>query len=461
MTIAATSSRPRDLGGPAEYAAVFGPGAQYAILMAGAVATALALIVLGVYGPLVILGIAGAVAVMARPEIGLYAVLAALVLPIPIRAGPMVLYPHDFAALLTITSIYTAALRRRDLELPSGLYMVPAVVLLAVQLLSMLNAGNLRVAAAEVVQQAYLLLAAPVAYYLLLRDERVLRRATKFFIGLITAEAVLASMQFCLALAGNHTLNVLFAFGRKFPMTGERAFGTIGPTVGLLLAASAVLWLNQRVPWAWKAAMVCLHTFAVFATGSRTAMVVMLIALVFYGLFARKKALSLKLLVPMLAGLLLFVGVMGVSRFSTALIHPSDSRYRMPIDRKALAAVPRHPFIGHGPKASADLSVSIFGAVKIGVENEYVSCLYNNGVVGLAALLLMGAVPVLGSVYLSRRNCPAGQTSAAMAAIIVSLFAAGLAGCFFEGSLGQWFAIFYAAMLAAAVISTRAAPAAS
>jgi len=457
MTSAATGSRSANFGRPAEYCAGFGPGARYAILIAGAVATALGLIALGARGPLVILGFAGALVVMARPEAGFYGVLVALVVPVPIQAGPVVLYPHDFAAVVTIVAILTSSLRRREFDLPSGLYVVPAICLLGVQLLSMLNSADLRMAGAEVVQQVYLLLVAPAAYYLLLRDEGALRRGTGFFIGLITAEAVLICVQFCLSLAGNHTLNVLFAFGRKFPTESHRAFGTIGPTVGLLLVASAVLWLNRRASWAWKTAILCVHAFAVFATGTRSAMLVLFVALVFYGLFARRKALSLKLLVPVLAGLLIFVGMMGFSRFASTLDHASDSRYRIPMDRKALAAVPRHPVIGHGPKASADLSISIIGARKIGVENEFVARVYNNGLLGLAALVAVGTIPVLGSVYLSRRNCPAGRTAAAMAAIIVGLYSGGLAGCLFEGSLGQWVAIFYAAMLAAGSASTRSA----
>jgi len=467
MTTAATSSRSGSFGAdgglrpPAEYSAGFGPAAQYSILIAGAVLTGLALIVLGARGPLAILGLAGALAVMARPEAGFYAVLIALVVPIPIQAGPVVLYPHDFAALLTIVAILTHSFCRREFDLPSGLYVAPALCLLAVQLLSMLNASNLRTAGAEVVQQVYLLLAVPAAYHLLLRDEAVLRRAVRFFTLLIAAEAILICMQFFLSMAGNYTLNVLFAFGRKFPAASYRAFGTIGPTVGLLLVASAILWLNQRASWAWKAAVLCVHAFAIFATGTRSAMLVLFVALVFYGLFARRKALSLKLLIPVLAGLLVFAGVMGFSRFASTLDHASDSRYRIPMDRKALGAVPRHPVIGHGPKASAGVSISIFGARKIGVENEFVARIYNNGVLGLAALVALGTVPVLGSVYLSKRNCPAGQLAAAMGAIIVAIYSGGLAGCLFEGSLGQWVAIFYAMMLAAASASTRPTAAAA
>ena len=115
--------------------------------------------------------------------------------------------------------------------------------------------------------------------------------------------------------------------------------------------------------------------------------------------------------------------------------------------------MPEHPIIGHGPKSAASLNISIFGARKIGVENEYVARLYNTGLLGLAALFAFASVPVLASVSTANRKHPAAGVALATAAIIVGVYSGAAAGCIFEGSLGQWLMIFYAMMLAAAQIS--------
>ena len=429
-----------------------GGGARAAVLVASAVITAALLAALGVRSIVVLPIAVGAVAILANPELGLYALLLALALPIPIHVGPVVVYPHDGAAVLTIVSAFVMALRRRDLPLPSACFLVPAACLLLSHVLSLINAQDLTAAGTEVVQQFYLLILAPIGYFLLLRDRRILRRATKLFMALITAEALLICAQFLLAKAGSRRLIEIFAFERH-TFFSTRVFGTAGPTVGLLLVASSFLWLSRKMSWSWKLAIIALHVFALFATGTRSAMAVFIVTLIFYTLFTRRKAIGLQVMIPALAGVLIFVSIIGASRFMESFMHSTDMRYRFPIDTKALKAVPQHPFVGHGPKASSDLSISIFGSKKIGVENEFVARLYNNGALGLVALLALGCVPVLSSISRMNRNRAAGTLGAAVAAIIVGIYSGGVAGCIFEGGLGQWVVIFYAMMLAATEIS--------
>ncbi|NQT18587.1 MAG: O-antigen ligase family protein, partial [Planctomycetes bacterium] len=284
---------------------------------------------------------------------------------------------------------------------------------------------------------------------------RMLRRIIRAFMALLTAEALLVCMQFACERAGSRLLVDVFAFGRSTFSGSTRVFGTIGPAIGLLLVASSFLWIDSKTRWVWKLPAVMLHVFAIFATGTRSAMLVFFFTLIFYVLFTRKKCVGLKVMIPALAGILIFVGIIGTTRFSESLFHSSDMRYRFPIDSKALRAVPAHPIIGHGPKSAANLSTSIFGARKIGVENEYVARLYNTGLLGLAALLAFGSVPVLASVASTNRKHPAAGVALTVAAIIVGVYSGAAAGCIFEGSLGQWLMVFYAMMLAATQISRR------
>ena len=430
-------------------------GVQSGLIVIGAVAAALAVLAFGANCLVIIPGAVAMLAIMAKPELGVYATLMALMLPIPFPVGSAVVYPHDATAVLLIIAAFSAALRAKDFELPPLYYTVPAVAVVAVELLSLANSSNLGPGAVEVVQQFYLLLVAPAAFFLVLRNEIVLNRATKFFMALMIVQVVLVCTQFIGVLAGDESLSMFFAFGRDIFAGGQRVFGTVGPTVGPFIVASVFLWLNSRTRWTWKTLVLLLHVFAIFATGTRTAMFALLVTLVFYGLFANRKGLSLKLLIPILAGGLIFAATMGFGQFLTSLDHRSDRLYRAPIDRKALGEVPEHPIIGHGPKSSADVSISIFGAVKIGVENEYVARIYENGVLGLAALLVFGSVPLLWCVAICRKHQRAGLLAATLAAIIVGIYAIGPAGCIFEGALGQWTAVFYAAMLAATSISIR------
>jgi len=434
-----------------------GDGARSALLLGGAAATAAVLVLFGTLSLAIIPAAVAVMAIMAKPELGLYGVILALALPIPVQVGTVVLYPHDCVAAVTLVAAAAWAMHRRDFELPPAYYTVPAILLLSIVLVSMVNTANMISSTVEVVQQFYLLFMAPVAYYLLLRKEKVLARTTGLFMGLMAAEAVLACMQFFFVLAGNDSLSNFLAFGRVQMMGGLRVFGTIDSCIGLLFAASALLWLNHKSSWTLKAPVLCLHVFGIFATGTRSAMLAFIVMMIFYGLFARRKALTLKLMVPCVAAVLVFAGVMGFSRFSESLRHKSDSMYRMPIDRKALDGVPEHPIVGHGPKSAAELSTSIFGARKIGVENEYVARLYENGLLGLLALLVFAAVPVLWSVQVSRGNSAAGLLAATLGAVIVGVYASGPAGGIFEGALGHFVSVFYAMMLAAATLSARSA----
>jgi len=428
-------------------------GGRSAVLIVAAVASALCLALLGPLSVVVVPVVIIAVAILANPEVGLYALLAALALPIPIHVGPAVIYPHDGVAVLTIISALIAAMRRGNLVLPGACFLIPAACLLLSQVLSLVNARDLTAAGAEIVQQFYLLILAPVGYFLLLRHKRILRRATKFLMILMTAEALLICAQFLLAKAGSRWLIDVFAFERHTFASSKRAFGTAGPIVGLLLVASTFLWLSRKTSWSWKLLVVVLHVLALLATGTRSAMLAFVFTLAFYMLFTRRRAVGLQIMIPALAGLLIFASIIGTGRFREHFVHPADVRYRFPIDTKALKAVPRHPLVGHGPKASSELGISIFGAKKIGVENEFVARLYNNGILGLAALVAFGCVPVLSSIGRMNRSHAASALAAAAAAIIVGVYSAGIAGCIFEGALGQWIVIFYAMMLAATEIS--------
>jgi len=430
-----------------------GRGSLPVILVAAAGAAALLMVALGPKSVAALAAMVGAAAILARPELGLYALLLVLALPVPIHAGPMILYPHDAVAVLTIVSALALAMRRKNLQLPGACFMVPAACLLLSQVVSLINARNLTIAGAEVLQQAYLLIAAPIGYYLLLCEKRILRKTAKLFMVLMTAEAVLICAQFLLAKAGSRWLIDVFAFQRHTFSGSHRVFGTAGPTVGLLLVASSFLWLSRNLNWQRKLPIIALHVFALFATGTRSAMIIFVFALIFYALFTRKKALGLQVMIPVLAGLMIFAGVVGMSRFSERFVHGTDLRYRLPIDTKALKAVPRHPMIGYGPKAASTLGISVFGAKKVGVENEFVARLYNNGALGLAALVAFGCVPVLGSVSRLKRKHPAAPLGATLAAVIVGIYSGGVAGCLFEGSLGQWIIIFYVMMLAATQIT--------
>ena len=431
------------------------PGVQSALILIGAAGAALAVLGFGTGSLLVIPGAVAVLAVIAKPELGIYATLLALMVPIPVSLGPAVIYPHDAAAVLFAASAFAAALRARDFELPPLHYVVPAVAMVAIQIISLANSVNLEAGVTEVVQQFYLLLIMPAAFFLVLRSEAVLHRSIKLFMALMIMEVFLVCIQFICVMAGDESVSLFFAFGRDVFKGGPRVFGSIGPTVGMLLVASAFLWLSSGMRWTLKALVLCLHVFAILATGTRSAVLVLLVTLIFYGLFANRKGLSLKLLIPILAGGFIFAGVMGFSQFSSSLQHASDSRYRVPIDRKALSEVPNHPIIGHGPKAAADVSISIFGARKLGVENELVARIYENGVVGLAVLFVFASVPVLCSVWMGRRYRRTGLLAATLGAIIVGMYSASPAGCIFEGALGQWMVFFYAAMLAAACISGR------
>jgi O-antigen ligase len=430
-----------------------GSGMEPVILVGVALASAALLAIAGPAGIVVVPVAVGAVAVMVNPELGLYALLLALVFPVPIHVREAVIYPHDAVAVLTIIATFVMALRRRDLSLPTPLFLIPAACLVVSQIVSLVNATDLTAGGLEVLQQSYLVVLAPISYYLLLRDERTLRRLTRAFMILILAEAILVCAQFASAGAGNRLLVDTLAFGRATFGSSTRVFGTVGPAIGLLLVASSFLWLDSKAKWSWKLVVVMLHVLAIFATGARSAMLVFVFTLIFYILFTRKRSVGLKVLIPVLAGILIFVGIIGTTRFSESLVHSTDMRYRVPIDSKALRAVPEHPIIGHGPKSAASLNISIFGARKIGVENEYVARLYNTGLLGLAALFAFASVPVLASVSRTNRKHPVAGVALATAAIIVGVYSGAAAGCIFEGSLGQWLMIFYAMMLAAAQIS--------
>ncbi len=336
-----------------------GGAGRSVLLVIAAAATAAVLSVFGMLGVAAIPAAIAAAAILARPELGLYGLVLALALPIPIRMGSVVLYPHDAVAVLTIVSALIACMRRRSLALPGPWFLVPAACLLVVQILSLINASDLMVSGTEIVQQSYLLILAPVAYYLLLRDERVLRRVAEIFMTLVIAQALLICAQFVLAKFGSRCLIDVFAFGRLTFRGSSRVFGTIGPTVSLLLVASLFFWIDRNVSRATKLFIIALHVFALLATGTRSAMVALFFTFVFHALFARKKAVGLKLMIPALAGFLVFAGAIGLSRFSESLVHATDERSRFPIDKKALKAVPRHPIIGHGPKAASMLSISI------------------------------------------------------------------------------------------------------
>jgi|GEM_PF-3436593 len=443
-------------------AMVLGDNARQALLIGMALATAGAIALLGKHSLVALPAAAGAAAILASPELGMYALLMALMLPVPIAAFGVVLYPHDAVAVMTIASAMLAGLRRKDLIVPPALYLAPAAALLMTLIVSLVNSAEVATGTAEVVQQFYLILVAPAAYFMLFRDRRILNRASRLLMLLGTGQALLVCSQFLLARAGNTSLIDVFAFGRSTFLSTTRVFGTIGPGVGILLVMSSFLWISRndsaRRSSSHLAAMrwpiVVLHILAMLATGTRSTMVVFFVTLIFYALFARRKALSLKIAAIAVAGLMIFVGIVGLSRFSESLVHATDARYRFPIDAKALRAVPDHPLVGHGPKASAALSISIFGARKVSVENEFVARLYDTGALGLAALFAFGAVPVLGCVHTLKRK-QAVLPAAAIAAIIVGIYSGGPAGCIFEGFLGHCTIMLYAMMLAATDISGR------
>jgi len=430
-----------------------GGRARTAILAAGAMATAGTIAVFGTASIAVIACVAAAAIALAVPEAGIYILFAALALPVPVPAGPVVVYPHDAAALLVIASATISAMRRRDFHLPPVSFLAPAGAFLAAQVLSVANAPNLRDAGIEILQEVYLLLLLPAACFLVFRDERALRRAAAAFVALAAAEALLICVQFLMAQAGSYFLIDLFAFGRHTFTRGHRVFGTIGPTVGVLMVASSLLLMNLRLSWRWKAPVLLLHVFAIFATGTRSAALAFGVALLFYTIFSKRKAASLKVLAAALAAITVFVAVMGVSRFADSLVHFSDSRYRIPIDTKALRGVLDHAVIGHGPKEAAKLSISIFGAKKTSVENEFLARLYDSGAIGLAALVAFAMVPVLASVWRAGRATRAGALAATAAAAIVGIYSTGPATCIFEGDLGQWTMLLYAMMLAGSAAS--------
>jgi len=429
--------------------------ARQAVTVGLAVAVGAAIAFLGAHSLIALPAAVAALAILAHPNWGVYLLLVALLFPVPVRIQGLVVYPHDGVAILTIFSATLAALRRKDFALPQPCYLFPALALLMTQVLSLINAEDLGKGCAEVAQQFYLVVLAPMAYVLVFRDERTLRRTARLLMLLGTAEALLVCAQFLLAKAGNTALIDMFAFGRSTFRGTTRVFGTIGPAVGVLLVISSFLWINRKDGRALRWSIVALHIMAILATGTRSAMLIFIVTLVFYGLFARKKALSLKMMAIAVAALMIFVGIVGLSRFSERLVHVTDARYRFPIDLKALRSVPQHPLVGHGPKAASEVSISIFGARKVGVENEFVARLYNTGALGLAALFAFGAVPVLASINSLKRSAPMAALAATTAAVVVGIYSGGPAGCIFEGSLGQFAVVCYSMMLAATEISRK------
>ena len=463
---------------------------HHTILLVGAAcAFGLLLATLEASSIVVIPAFACFLAILIKPEFGLYIFVVSLFMPVP-HVGSFVIYPHDIAAVALIFSSFLHALARRDMELPPLYYLLPALALVAAKMLSLLNAQLFTAAATGVVQQFYMTVLVLWALFLLLRDEKVMRRALRLFMVMITLEALLIAAQFILSRTGNYTLIEIFAFDRHTFGSRQRVFGTIGPSVALLLAAAMILWFNSEKPYSVKLPFLMLSFFAILATCVRSAILGLAVAFIFYTVFTRRRNLSIKLIVPGIAGLALFVMIFGFSSFLDGLHHPSDSRFRLPMDRLALSRVPDHPFVGHGSKAASRLSIRSAGRIKVGVENEYAARIYENGIIGLSALLIFGSVPMLYGIRTMRRTLvpPAegndiqcekldapvkpedthdargergrsetpdrprlklAMLAAACAAIVVGIYSAGPAGCIFEGAIGQWTVFFYACMLAA------------
>jgi len=440
---------------------------QTVLLIAAACAFGLLLAVFGSYSIVIFPAFACFLAILVKPELGLYVFVISLFMPVP-HAGVFVIYPHDIAAVALIFSCFLHALARRDFEIPPMYYVLPALLLIASEMLSLLNAELFTEAVTGVVQQSYMTVLVLWALFLLLRDEKVMRRALRLFMVMMTLEALLIAAQFVLARMGNYTLIDAVAFDRHTFGSRQRVFGTIGPSVAMLLAASIILWFNSGRSYGVKLPFLMLGFFAILATGVRSAMLGLAAAFLFYTVFTRRRSLSLKLIAPAVAGLVVFVMIFGFSSFLDGLHHPSDSRYRLPIDRLALSRVPDHPFTGHGAKAASHLAIRSAGTTKVGVENEYVARIYENGVLGVSALLIFGSIPLLYSIRIVRRslaktvqsqssgqNLKLASLAAACAAIVIGIYSAGPAGCIFEGAIGQWTVFFYACMLAATVGVTR------
>lgn len=429
--------------------------ARSAAIVVLAALCGLVLAVFGVYGVLLTAAVVVAAAMLLKPEFGMYVLFLSLAFPVPFQAGPKYIYPHDAAALIVIVSAVLWAVGRGRFTLPPIHYMLPAACLLIVQIISLANSQELAEAGLEVIQQFYLLIVCGVAYYLVLRDERTLNRIAFAFMLLMLAQGIYTCAQFLTVRAGNSFLVQIVAFDRHSFRGSSRVFGTIGPTIGALFVASCFLWLRHNTSWVWKLPALLVQVLAILATGTRSAMLALAVTACFYGIFAGRKLMMAKLMIPVTAGFFIFVAITGFSDFRESLTHSSDVRYRVPIDTKALRAVPEHPVIGHGPKSAAKLSTSIFGATKISVENEFVARLYENGILGLVALTAFGSVPVLFSARLIRRKARTALLAATMAAVIVGVYSTGPASCIFEGSLGHWLIIFYAMMLAAVELSRR------